>query len=193
MVSEPHDWTVPAPLRALLWWPPLAFFLVTARADGRGRHDRGHRAALAVLGVGAAAVGQAISRRRAGGGAAVGMLPEPAERSAGPGRSVTALTARSPYAIPPYRQSLPPYILCATHTTKWNRELPEHLVPSSGPAGQRYGSEVRSGTISRPRPPSPPSPVQPPDGAPGQPAPRTAEWSRCCSPHAPSGAARGRG
>ena len=38
--------------------------------------------ALAVLGVGAAGVSSRIGRRRAGGDAAVGILPEPAEQSA---------------------------------------------------------------------------------------------------------------
>ena len=54
MVSEPHDWTVPAPLRALLWWPPLAFLLVLL-APG---------AAAGTIALAGAATGQAIARRR---------------------------------------------------------------------------------------------------------------------------------
>jgi len=28
MAPEPRDWTVPVPLRALLWWPGVSFVLV---------------------------------------------------------------------------------------------------------------------------------------------------------------------
>ena len=65
MVSEPHDWTVPAPLRALLWWPPLAFFLVLLDPTAAAGTIAVTGAALAVLGVAGAAVGHAITRRRA--------------------------------------------------------------------------------------------------------------------------------
>lgn len=30
MAPDSPDWTVPAPLRALLWWPGIAFVLVVA-------------------------------------------------------------------------------------------------------------------------------------------------------------------
>ena len=64
MVSEPHDWAVPAPLRALLWWPPLAFFLVLLEPTAAAGTIAVTGAALAVLGVAGTAVGQAITRRR---------------------------------------------------------------------------------------------------------------------------------
>jgi len=64
MVSEPHDWTVPAPLRALLWWPPLAFLLVLLEPTAAAGTIAVTGAALAVLGVAGAAVGRAITRRR---------------------------------------------------------------------------------------------------------------------------------
>ena len=64
MVTEPHDWTVPAPLRALLWWPPLAFFLVLLWPTAAAGTIAVTGAALAVLGVAGSAVGQAITRRR---------------------------------------------------------------------------------------------------------------------------------
>jgi hypothetical protein len=63
MVTEPHDWTVPAPLRALLWWPPVAFFLVLLEPTAAAGTIAITGAALAVLGVAGAAVGRAINRR----------------------------------------------------------------------------------------------------------------------------------
>ena len=64
MVSEPLNWTVPAPLRALLWWPPLAFVLVLLEPTAAATTIAATGAALAVLGVVGTSVGQAISRRR---------------------------------------------------------------------------------------------------------------------------------
>jgi len=65
MVSEPLNWTVPAPLRALLWWPPVAFVLVLLEPTAAATTIPATGAALAVLGVVGTSVGQAISRRRA--------------------------------------------------------------------------------------------------------------------------------
>jgi hypothetical protein len=65
MVSEPLNWTVPAPLRALLWWPPVAFVLVLLEPTAAATTIAATGAALAVLGVLGTSVGQAISRRRA--------------------------------------------------------------------------------------------------------------------------------
>ena len=65
MVSEPLNWTVPAPLRALLWWPPLAFVLVLLEPTAAATTIAATGAVLAVLGVVGTSVGQAISRRRA--------------------------------------------------------------------------------------------------------------------------------
>jgi hypothetical protein len=64
MVSEPHDWTVPAPLRALLWWPPLAFLLVLLEPTAAALSIAVTGAALAVLGAVATTVGRMIVRRR---------------------------------------------------------------------------------------------------------------------------------
>jgi len=69
MVPEPGEWTIPAPLRALLWWPLLAFALtmlqpsaaatvIAATATGAG---------LAMLGVLSAAVCHAPSGHSDGG------------------------------------------------------------------------------------------------------------------------------
>jgi hypothetical protein len=65
MVSEPLNWTVPAPLRALLWWPPLAFVLVLLEPTAAATTIAATGAVLAVLGVVGTSVGQAINRRRA--------------------------------------------------------------------------------------------------------------------------------
>ena len=64
MVSEPHDWTVPAPLRALLWWPPLAFLLVLLEPTAAALSIAATGAALAVLGAVGTTVGRMIVRRR---------------------------------------------------------------------------------------------------------------------------------
>ena len=65
MVSEPLNWTVPAPLRALLWWPPLAFVLVLLEPTAAATTIAATGAVLAALGAVGTSVGQAISRRRA--------------------------------------------------------------------------------------------------------------------------------
>lgn len=65
MASEHHDWTVPAPLRALLWWPPVAFVLVMLDPTAAPVTIAAAGAALAVLGVLGAALGRAIARRMA--------------------------------------------------------------------------------------------------------------------------------
>jgi hypothetical protein len=65
MASEHHNWTVPAPLRALLWWPPVAFVLVVLHPSAAVGTIAVAGAALAVLGVVGAAVGGMITRRLA--------------------------------------------------------------------------------------------------------------------------------
>ena len=65
MVSEPLNWTVPAPFRALLWWPPLAFVLVLLEPTAAAATIAATGAVLAALGAVGTSVGQAISRRRA--------------------------------------------------------------------------------------------------------------------------------
>jgi hypothetical protein len=64
MVSEPHEWTVPAPLRALLWWPPLAFLLVLLEPTAAALSIAATGAALAVLGAVGTTAGRMIARRR---------------------------------------------------------------------------------------------------------------------------------
>jgi hypothetical protein len=34
MAPETADWPIPAPVRALLWWPPVAFVLAMIDPDG---------------------------------------------------------------------------------------------------------------------------------------------------------------
>ena len=63
MVSEPGDWTVPAPLRALLWWPPIAFVLVMLDPTAAVGTIAVAGAALAVLGVAGSALGATLRRR----------------------------------------------------------------------------------------------------------------------------------
>jgi hypothetical protein len=65
MASEHHNWTVPAPLRALLWWPPVAFVLVVLYPSAAVGTIALAGAGLAVLGVVGAAVGGMITRRLA--------------------------------------------------------------------------------------------------------------------------------
>jgi hypothetical protein len=61
MAPEHHDWTVPAPLRALLWWPPVAFVLALLDPTAAAWRIAVAGAALAVLGV----LGGAVARRMA--------------------------------------------------------------------------------------------------------------------------------
>jgi hypothetical protein len=75
MVSEPLNWTVPAPLRALLWWPPLAFLLVLVEPTAAAGTIALTGAALAVLGVVGSAVGRALTRRRGATAPALTMAP----------------------------------------------------------------------------------------------------------------------
>ena len=64
MASEPQDWTVPAPLRALLWWPPLAFLVVLLEPTAAALTIAVTGAALAVLGAVGTTVGRLIAHRR---------------------------------------------------------------------------------------------------------------------------------
>jgi hypothetical protein len=66
MQAEPHDWTVPAPLRALLWWPPVAFIVALLDPTAAAGTIATAGAVLAVLGVLGATVGSVIARRLAG-------------------------------------------------------------------------------------------------------------------------------
>ena len=75
MASQHHDWTVPAPLRALLWWPPVAFVLVMLDPSAAAGKVAVAGAALAVFGVLGAALGRAIARRMAQTGSATEVSP----------------------------------------------------------------------------------------------------------------------
>lgn len=66
MPLEPHDWNVPAPLRALLWWPPVAFVVAMLDPSAAAGTIAATGAVLVVLGVLASTVGGAIARRTAG-------------------------------------------------------------------------------------------------------------------------------
>ncbi len=65
MAPQHHDWTVPAPLRALLWWPPVALVLAMIDPSAAPATIAAAGAALAALGVVGAAVGGAVARRLA--------------------------------------------------------------------------------------------------------------------------------
>jgi hypothetical protein len=53
MSPEKREWTVPAPVRALLWWPAAAFVLVMVAPDAAA-------AGIAVSGVGLMVLGAVL-------------------------------------------------------------------------------------------------------------------------------------
>lgn len=57
MPPSARDWTVPAPLRALLWWPALSFVIVLVAPDLAA-------GAIAVTGFVLAALGALLARLR---------------------------------------------------------------------------------------------------------------------------------
>lgn len=59
MAPDPSDWTAPAPLRALLWWPAVAFALFLVSPESAV----GAIAAAGLLLVGAGALTGAAGRR----------------------------------------------------------------------------------------------------------------------------------
>ena len=61
MASELHDWTVPPPLRALLWWPPVAFVMALLDPSAAVGTIAAAGAALAVLGVLVSAVARRLT------------------------------------------------------------------------------------------------------------------------------------
>jgi hypothetical protein len=65
MAPEHRDWAVPAPVRALLWWPPLAFVLVIIAPQAAAESVALAGAVLAVLGVGISAGARWLQRRPA--------------------------------------------------------------------------------------------------------------------------------
>jgi len=57
MPPSARDWTVPAPLRALLWWPALSFVIVLVAPDLAA-------GAIAATGLVLAALGALVARLR---------------------------------------------------------------------------------------------------------------------------------
>ena len=66
MASEHQEWTVPASLRALLWWPPVAFVLALLDPTAAAWRIAVAGAALAVLGVLGGVLARRIARRTDG-------------------------------------------------------------------------------------------------------------------------------
>jgi hypothetical protein len=62
MAPEKREWSVPGPIRALLWWPGVAFVLVMVAPEAAAVGIAGSGAALMVLG----AIVPAVSRRLRG-------------------------------------------------------------------------------------------------------------------------------
>ena len=68
MAPEPGEWHIPAPLRMLLWWPPIAFALAVLEPEAASNVITLTGAGLAVLGVLGATVSSALSGRPGGHG-----------------------------------------------------------------------------------------------------------------------------
>jgi hypothetical protein len=73
MASDSPDWTVPAPLRALLWWPGVAFVLVLIAPDAAVGSIATAGLVLVTLGALAGAVGRRVRGAAADAG---GLEPE---------------------------------------------------------------------------------------------------------------------
>jgi hypothetical protein len=63
MPSEIREWSVPAPVRALLWWPAISFVLVVVAPDAATGAIVGAGLVLALLGAALSALARRISRR----------------------------------------------------------------------------------------------------------------------------------
>ena len=77
MAPEPRDWTVPVPLRALLWWPGVSFVLVLVAPEAAAGSIALAGLALVLLGAVATKL-----RRRPAPDAATASEPVPAARAA---------------------------------------------------------------------------------------------------------------
>ncbi|MHA6784332.1 hypothetical protein ACVGOW_25555 [Pseudonocardia saturnea] len=62
MAPDSPDWTVPAPLRALLWWPGVAFVLALVAPDAAVGSIAAAGLVLVALGALAGAVGRRLTR-----------------------------------------------------------------------------------------------------------------------------------
>lgn len=71
MAPDSPDWTVPAPLRALLWWPGVAFVLALVAPDAAVGSIAVAGMVLVALGAAAEVVGRRLPR-------APGVADEPA-------------------------------------------------------------------------------------------------------------------
>jgi len=60
MASEIREWSVPAPARALLWWPAISFVLVVVAPDAATGVIIAAGAVLALLGVALPAVAKRL-------------------------------------------------------------------------------------------------------------------------------------
>jgi hypothetical protein len=94
MAPDKREWTVPAPLRTLLWWPPTAFVLVMVAPEAAA----GSIAAAGAVLVGLGALASAVSRRLRR--AAVGAAPA----AAGPAQDPPTVEMPT-IEIPPVRRA----------------------------------------------------------------------------------------
>ena len=62
MPSEIREWSVPTPVRALLWWPAISFVLVVVDPDAATGVIIAAGAALALLGVALPALARRMRR-----------------------------------------------------------------------------------------------------------------------------------
>jgi hypothetical protein len=64
MAAEKREWTVPAPVRALLWWPGVAFVLVMVAPESAAVGIAASGAALMTLGAVLPVVARRLRRSR---------------------------------------------------------------------------------------------------------------------------------
>ena len=67
MAPDKREWTVPAPLRALMWWPGVAFVLVMVAPDAAAASIAASGAALVLLGAVLPVAARRIRRPRVAG------------------------------------------------------------------------------------------------------------------------------
>lgn len=67
MAPEKREWTIPAPLRALMWWPGVAFVLVMIAPDAAAQSIAASGAALIAIGAVLPIVARRLRRGRPSG------------------------------------------------------------------------------------------------------------------------------
>jgi hypothetical protein len=77
MARDAREWTVPAPLRALMWWPATAFVLVMVAPEAAVTSIAAAGAALVALGAVTPVVGRRLRRAAVAGSAVGGAVVEP--------------------------------------------------------------------------------------------------------------------